>query len=419
MLGAIPGISQKAHAVDFDPTNDKEAMAWVKPTITLAKAASGNVTLKKGTSYSLGASTDSGRITYKSSNPRVVSVTNKGKLKALRTGTAVITVTATKKYTNQSHGLFHDFDVRTQKFKPITTSKRVKVTVISSSKYKKVKSISVKAAKKNLQVGDSITLQVSANPSKASNKNVKFKTSNSSVLAVSETGKVIAKKPGKATVTVTSMDNAKAKKKIAFEVTAVDTLAQGLSGTCRWQIDKRGRLTFFPDKGTVGKLGFWDPYDDIYAPWLAFDKEIKSVRFSGTIRTVTAHSMFLGCSNLEKANLSGLDLTQVNNVNGMFYDCASLKTLDLPKLDVTNTLWAAGTFGNCYSLTKADLSKWKFNPYSLITNGIFANCPRLKSIGSNKILKIIAQNNVGYYDFEDEDDAFYNCGLRKKALSMI
>ena len=57
--------------------------------------------MKKGKSYTLKAKTvpskSDEKITYKSSNKKVITVNAKGRLKALKKGTAVITVKSGKK----------------------------------------------------------------------------------------------------------------------------------------------------------------------------------------------------------------------------------------------------------------------------------------------------------------------------------
>ncbi len=53
-------------------------------------------------------------------------------------------------------------------------------------------------------MGDSKTLTTTITPSNATNKNITWKSSNDSIVTVSTTGKITAKKPGTAKITATS-----------------------------------------------------------------------------------------------------------------------------------------------------------------------------------------------------------------------
>lgn len=175
------------------------AEAAQSPTVSVTRAATGKLTMKNGASYKLSAKTTRGaKLSYRSSRPNVVRVNKRGVLKAKRTGSATITVTAKKGKKE--------------------IGKKVKVTVVRASKYKKVKKVAIKSATRTLEVGKSVKIKASFIPSKASNKNLIYKSSDTSVLTVSASGKVTAKRAGKAKVTVTSCDNSKIKKVISITV---------------------------------------------------------------------------------------------------------------------------------------------------------------------------------------------------------
>ena len=95
--GVVTG--KKAGTVKITITAKKSKYKTVKKTITVKvvkqnqKITASNVTLTIGQRKNLGAKARTPMI-YKSSNPKVVSVDKKGKLKALRTGTAKIKVYA-------------------------------------------------------------------------------------------------------------------------------------------------------------------------------------------------------------------------------------------------------------------------------------------------------------------------------------
>ena len=95
--GVVTG--KKAGAVKITITAKKSKYKTVKKTITVKvvkqnqKITASSQTLALGQRKNLGAKAKTG-MTYKSSNPKVVTVDKKGNLKALKTGTAKITIYA-------------------------------------------------------------------------------------------------------------------------------------------------------------------------------------------------------------------------------------------------------------------------------------------------------------------------------------
>lgn len=152
------------------------------PTRTISiKTAQKKLFLKKGQSAKLPLMeyTNDGKktkLTYKSSKPQTISVTQTGKIKAKKIGKSVITV-------KSSNG------------------KSLKYTVYSVKKATKVKSLKVKYSK-NINSGSSKYLKVTVNPKKATNAIATFKSSKPGVLSVDKAGKLTAKKKGKAKITV-------------------------------------------------------------------------------------------------------------------------------------------------------------------------------------------------------------------------
>ena len=140
-----------------------------------------NVYLSKGTSATLGVLpvTSNGstvKLTWKTSNPNIVSVDNKGTVKALKTGKATITATA---------------------------DNVMNVSIIVNVGGRKATSIKLtkSPANKTMQVGDSFRLHSTATPSNAQGV-ITFKSSNANILSVDAVGQLRALKQGKATITV-------------------------------------------------------------------------------------------------------------------------------------------------------------------------------------------------------------------------
>ncbi len=155
----------------------------VLPKIAKFKLNASKITLKTGQSTKeIVAVTPDPRdpiVSWKSSNTKIVKVNKSGKIMAQKkTGSAKITVTTAGKQTAT-----------------------VKVTVQTST----VTTKKIKGVPKNLTLkkGKKITLTPELSPITSSEK-IKYSSSNKKVATVSASGKIIAKKKGTATITISS-----------------------------------------------------------------------------------------------------------------------------------------------------------------------------------------------------------------------
>ena len=189
------------------PFAPRSAEAASQPSIAVTRVATGKLVMKKGAKYQLGAKASAGKLSYKSSKRKVVSVSSKGVLKALKPGTSTITVKA--------------------KSGTATASKKIKVTVVKAAKYKKVTKLKAAPAKASMEVGGTVKLKIAFTPSGSSNKNLLFTSSNATIAQVSASGIVTAKAAGNAKITVKSCDNAKAKASVTVSVAEASTPSSG------------------------------------------------------------------------------------------------------------------------------------------------------------------------------------------------
>lgn len=115
-----------------------------------------------------------------------------------------------------------------------------KVTV---SKYIKVKDVDLNVSSKKLNVGEKYTLKATVSPSNASVKSVTWKSSDTSVAKVSSSGKITAVGKGTATITCTTKDG-KVKDKCKVTVKTVKVKSLKLSeSTLRLMVGDSDRLT--------------------------------------------------------------------------------------------------------------------------------------------------------------------------------
>lgn len=160
-----------------DNSNDTKAS-----NVTNIYSPNKNIYLKKGKSITLpvvASATDSKnpKLTWSTSNKKIATVNQSGKVTAKKKGKAKITVKA-------------------------ENNKSFTFTVNVVNKDKKVKKITVKGYKKSMKSGQHKYLKVILNPKTATNGKITFKSSNKSVITVDKAGKITALKKGKAKITV-------------------------------------------------------------------------------------------------------------------------------------------------------------------------------------------------------------------------
>ena len=127
-------------------------------------------------------------VTWNSSDSSVASVSD-GRVTAVKAGTATITVTT------EDGGKIATCEVK-------VNAKTVEPEVVA------VTGVTLDKTSVELTEGDETTLTATVNPDNATNKNVTWKSSDSSVAEVVD-GKVTAVKAGSATITVTTEDGGK------------------------------------------------------------------------------------------------------------------------------------------------------------------------------------------------------------------
>lgn len=150
-----------------------------------------NVELYVGDTYEFKATitpsdATSQTLIWESSDSNVVTVDSNGKVTAIGAGTATISVKDQKgEYTAKA----------TVVVKEKTPSTPIEVTGVSLNK-----------SSLSLNPGGTYKLVATVKPSNATNKNVTWKSSDTSVVKVDSNGKITALKVGKATITVTTKD---------------------------------------------------------------------------------------------------------------------------------------------------------------------------------------------------------------------
>ncbi len=171
LLGHVDEPVATTKAVTGVSLNKKSAYIVKGKTLTL------KVTVKP-------KSATNQKVTWKSSNKKVATVNDKGVIKAIKKGTATITVTT----------------------KDGKKTAKCKVTVMDPVKVR-----SIKFSKKSYSIkkGKTIVLKPIIDPTSATNKEVTYESSNKRIATVDKNGKVKGKKKGKVIITVTTNDGKK------------------------------------------------------------------------------------------------------------------------------------------------------------------------------------------------------------------
>ena len=185
------GLTVKSKVTVKNPTKSV-AVDMLSLDITSVSLNKGNTYKMKVTVFPLNATNKA--VTYTTSNKSVVTVSN-GIVKAVGVGTATVTA-------KSSNG------------------KTVSCKFTVKNAKAEVSSVTLNKSTLSLNVGDTQQLTATINPSNATNKSVEWQSTNTNVVTVSSTGKVIAKKVGTATILVVASNGMSA----TCQVTVKDTL---------------------------------------------------------------------------------------------------------------------------------------------------------------------------------------------------
>ncbi|MCW5950919.1 MAG: FIVAR domain-containing protein [Propionibacteriaceae bacterium] len=136
-------------------------------------------TIEEGVYYQGGLQAAySGRVTWKSSNPKIATVSSAGKIKAKKTGTVTITASATQA---NAAG------------KKLTVS--IKVTVVSKKPKSKVTKVTA-SVPKTMSVGQVLYITGKYSSAKATGVKVTYSTSKPGIVDVDKVGRLVAKAKG-------------------------------------------------------------------------------------------------------------------------------------------------------------------------------------------------------------------------------
>ena len=210
------------------------------------------------------------QVTWASSDASVISVDSKGNVKALKAGTATITVTT------KDGEFVAEAVITVNKLVEKEPEKPVEQTV-------KVTGVTLDKTSLNLEINDSAKLTVAVKPDNATNKNVTWASSDASVASVDQNGNVKALKAGTATITVTTKDGShKATCTVTVNAEVEDVKVTGVTldkTSLSLEIDDSAKLTATvkPDNATNKNV-----------TWSSSDASVASVDQKGNVKALKA-----------------------------------------------------------------------------------------------------------------------------------
>lgn len=208
--GTVEGLKVGTTSISIRKKEDKKILGIVVVTVKKARVSveeitisNKNITLEPGKNYQtqvlfVPPTATNKNLTWQTSNSKVAKVNAKGVIKGVEEGTATITITS--------------LDNSNAKETINVTVKKEKEQTLP------VEDISVNTDEVTLGVGTSYNLVASVQPSNAIDKKLIWKSKNTKIATVSETGKITGMKQGTTKVTVTSNENKKIDKEIKVYV---------------------------------------------------------------------------------------------------------------------------------------------------------------------------------------------------------
>ena len=233
-------------------------------------------------------------VTWTSSNTSIATVDTNGVISALKEGKATITVTT----------------------KDGNKKASCEVTILPITTSVAVQSVSLDKTSLSIKEGDKVTLKATINPSTATNKEVTWTSSNTSIATVDTNGAISALKEGKATITVTTKDG---NKKASCEVTVLPittTVAvQSVS------LDKTSLIIEQGDKVTLKATINPSNATNKEVTWTSSDTSIATVDKNGVVQIskngtaiITVTTKDGGKTATCNVSLKISDLTNINEI---------------------------------------------------------------------------------------------------------
>ncbi len=253
---------------------------------------------------------------WTTSDSSIVKIDQRGKATALKPGTAYIAVTT-------KDGNFKD---------------RCKITVLRA-----VEKITLNKSAMTLNVGKSYTLKATIEPSNATDKTIKWTTSDKSVATVSSKGVVKAVSRGSATITATTENGLKA----TFRLTVYQPVT-GIS------MKKETAEVYAGEKLTLKAEALPSNANDKELEWTSSDRNILTVSSSGVVTGKKAGIATVTVKTAEGGFSAKCIVTVKQHVEEIKLDKKEITLIRGKETDITVTVLPANATDKSYTIVSSD-----------------------------------------------------------------
>lgn len=177
----------------------------------------------------------------------------------------------------------------------------------SAASKKKVTKVKLNKTSITMYTTQTYTLKATISPSNASNKKVKWTTSNKNVATVSSSGKITAKKKGTATITCTAQDGSKKKATCKVTVTKKVNVKSVKLNNTSVQL-KRGDKTTL--KATISPSNA----SNKSVSWSSSNKNVAKVDSKGKVTAVANGTATITCKTKDKGKTATCKVTVSNTI---------------------------------------------------------------------------------------------------------
>jgi len=241
-------------------------------------------------------------VRWTSSNATIAKVDGNGKVTSLKVGTATITV--------------------------ITADKALKATCkVTVNPVLHVSKVSLNKTKDILIVGGTDNLKATITPTNATNKAVKWTSSNATIAKVDANGKVIAVKAGTSTITVSTVDGSK-------KTTCIVTVSNPIINVTSVSLNKTiGNLTIGETDNLLASVNPTNANNKA-VNWTSSNSAIAKVDSLGKVTTISAGTAIITVTTVNGSKKATYTVT-VNNKKGYVYNTElqiNLKVRSAPNL---------------------------------------------------------------------------------------
>ncbi len=164
-----------------------------------------------------------------------------------------------------------------------------------------------------------------------------------------------------------------------------------------WMLDTDGCLHILGNVTNTSSYAAGSGVQD-GTPWARYKSQIISVDAAPGAKVVNGRALFYRCPNLETADLTNLDTSDVTDMSFLFYFCEALKSVNVSTLSTARVKTMECMFYRCVDLQEIDINNWDTSSVENMSS-MFSYCASVKRIGIDKI-KTPALTNMEYM-FED------------------